>query len=180
MLPGLLFILVLALVLGPLLSYNRFVTQRELLTSAWADIDTELKRRYSLIPELIDTVTSVAPGAAETLRAMSDAREAGLAAPTGPVGQGAAQAAVQDGLRRVFSLVDRHPELSANQRFLDLRHELTSIENRIEGSRGFYNANAQELNRRIRAFPSGFIARQFGFAEAEPFEPAGGLVPPSS
>jgi len=163
--------IIVLLGLGLALSYNRFVSQRNLIRNAFANIDTELKRRYDLIPNLVETVKGYAAHEREVFEEVARARSA-AAATSGqsPATQAAAEGPFVAALGRLFAVAENYPELKANQNFLALQAELSNTEDRIQSSRRFYNANVQSYNRRVQAFPSVFVARMFGFKEEEFFE----------
>src|SRR5437868_716929 len=163
-------ILVLILLWG-VLSYNRFVSQRNLIRNAFANIDTELRRRYDLIPNLVETVKGYAAHEREVFEDVARTRSA-AAATTGqsPAAQAAAEGPFVAALGRLFAVAENYPELKANQNFLALQGELSNTEDRIQAARRFYNANVQNYNRRVQSFPSAFVARSFGFREEEFFE----------
>ncbi|MDQ1401862.1 MAG: LemA protein [Actinomycetota bacterium] len=167
---GIGFILVMLVLLMPVLSYNRFVTQRQLIQSAWASIDADLQRRYDLIPNLVETVKGYAGHERATLQAVADTRARAMAATGNPAQRAVAEAPLQGALGRLLAVAEAYPDLKADRSFLELQHELTSTEDRIQASRRFYNGRVQELNRRVQAFPSSLIAHQFGFKAAEFFE----------
>jgi LemA protein len=152
-------------------SYNRFVSQRQLIRNAFANIDTELKRRYDLIPNLVEMVKGYAAHEREVFEEVTRAR-ASAAATSGqsPATQAAAEGPLVAALGRLFAVAENYPDLKANQNFLALQAELSNTEDRIQASRRFYNANVQGYNRRVNAFPSTFVARSFGFKEEEFFE----------
>jgi LemA protein len=157
--------------LGLAVSYNRFVSQRNLIKNAFANIDTELRRRYDLIPNLVETVKGYAAHEREVFEDVARTRAA-AAATSGqsPAAQAAAEGPFVQALGRLFAVAENYPELKANQNFLALQAELSNTEDRIQAARRFYNANVQSYNRRVQAFPSVFVARAFGFKEEEFFE----------
>jgi LemA protein len=163
--------LVVLVGLGLVVSYNRFVSQRNLVRSSFADIDTELKRRYDLIPNLVETVKGYASHEREVFEEVARTRSAAQAT-TGqsPATQAAAEGPFVAALGRLFAVAENYPDLKANQNFLELQRELANTEDRIQASRRFYNANVQDYNRRVQSFPSVLIARSFGFKEEEFFE----------
>jgi LemA protein len=163
-------VLVILVALGAVLSYNRFVSQRNLIRSSWANIDTELKRRYDLIPNLVETVKGYAGHERATLEAVTQARAAAAASSGTPASQAAAEGPLVGALRQLFAVSERYPDLKANQNFLELQHELETTEDRLQAARRFYNANVQDYNRRVQSFPSSILARQFGFREEQFFE----------
>ena len=162
---------VLALVaIAVIVSYNRFVSQRNLIRNAWANIDTELRRRYDLIPNLVETVRGYAAHEREVFEEVTRARAAAQSATGSPAEQAAAETPLIQALGRLFAVAENYPQLRANENFLELQRELTNTEDRIQTSRRFYNNNVQDYNRRVQAFPSLVIAKMFGFKEEEFFE----------
>src|SRR5712691_2087145 len=153
------------------LSYNRFVTQRTLIKNAFANIDTELRRRYDLIPNLVETVKGYAAHEREVFEEVARTRSA-AAATSGqsPATQATAEGPFVQALGRLFAVAENYPDLKANQNFLALQAELSNTEDRIQTSRRFYNANVQTYNRRVQAFPSNFVANMFKFQVEEFFE----------
>ncbi len=162
---------VVLLLLGAVLSYNRFVSQRNLIRNAFANIDTELRRRYDLIPNLVETVKGYAAHEREVFEEVARTRAA-AAATSGqsPAAQAQAEGPFVQALGRLFAVAENYPELKANQNFLALQGELTNTEDRIQTSRRFYNNNVQDYNRRVQSFPSNAIASMFHFKEEEFFE----------
>jgi len=152
------------------LSYNRFVSQRQLVRNAWANIDTELRRRYDLIPNLVETVKGYAAHEREVFEDVARTRSAAAGATGSPAQQAAAEGPFVAALGRLFAVAENYPELKANQNFLALQAELSNTEDRIQAARRFYNANVQDYNRRVQSFPSSVIAGMFGFKEEEFFE----------
>ena len=161
---------IVLLALAGVVSYNRFISQRNLIQNAWANIDTELRRRYDLIPNLVETVRAYAGHEREVLENVTRAR-AGAAGATGsPAEQAAAEGPLVAALRQLFAVAENYPQLRANENFLAQQGELTNTEDRIQASRRFYNANVQDYNRRVQSFPSNVVANVFNFVEAEFFE----------
>jgi LemA protein len=162
---------VLALVVvGAIVSYNRFVSQKNLIRDAWANIDTELRRRYDLIPNLVETVRGYQIHEKEVLENVTRARADATASTGSPAEQAAAEGPLVAALRQLFAVSENYPDLKANQNFLALQAELTNTEDRIQTSRRFYNANVRDYNRRVQSFPSNLIASMFKFREEEFFE----------
>jgi LemA protein len=162
-------LLVLGVVFG-IVSYNRFISQRQLIKDSWANIDTELRRRYDLIPNLVETVRGYAAHERAVFENVTRARAAAAAATGSPAEQAAAEGPFVAALRQLFAVVENYPDLKANQNFLALQGELTNTEDRLQTARRFYNANVRDYNQRVQQFPSVFIARMFGFKEEEYFE----------
>src|SRR5436189_3761530 len=144
---GVIVLLALALVV----SRNRFVSQRQLIRSSWANIDTELKRRYDLIPNLVETVKGYAAHEREVFEEVARTRSA-AAATSGqsPAAQAAAEGPFVQALGRLFAVAENYPELKANQNFLALQSELSNTEDRIQAARRFYNAHVNGYNRPVQ------------------------------
>ena len=162
-------IIVLIAIVG-IVSYNRFVSQKNLIRDAWANIDTELRRRYDLIPNLVETVKGYASHEREVLENVTRARATAAAATGSPAEQAAAEGPFVAALRQLFAVVENYPDLKANQNFLALQSELTNTEDRLQTARRFYNANVRDYNQRVKQVPSNIIANMFGFQEEEFFE----------
>jgi LemA protein len=156
--------------LAGVLSYNRFVWQRNLIHSSWSNIDTELRRRYDLIPNLVETVKGYAAHERDVLEAVTRARTNAVDAHGEAGEQAAAEGPLVAALRQLFAVAEGYPDLKANQSFLDLQHELVDTEDRLQAARRFYNLNVQGYNRRIQSFPSSLIAGMFHFETADYFE----------
>ena len=159
---------IVVIALGFVASYNRFVSQRNAVQNAWADVDTELKRRYDLVPNLVSTVQGYAAHERGVFEEVARARSVAQSA------QGAAAASAAEGpfvaaLGRLMAVAENYPELKANQNFLQLQATLSDTEDRIQASRRFYNANVQQFNTRIQAFPSNVVAGLFHFTAADFF-----------
>jgi LemA protein len=162
-------VLVLLAIVG-IVSYNRFVSQKQLIRDSWANIDTELRRRYDLIPNLVETVRGYASHERAVFENVTRARAAAASATGSPAEQAAAEGPFVAALRQLFAVVENYPDLKANQNFLALQQELSNTEDRLQTSRRFYNANVRNYNERVQQFPSVVIARMFGFAPEEFFE----------
>lgn len=152
------------------LSYNRFVSQKNLIRNSFANIDTELRRRYDLIPNLVETVKGYASHEREVFEEVARTRSAAASATGSPAQQAAAEGPFVAALRQLFAVAENYPQLKANENFLSLQSELANTEDRIQSARRFYNANVQDYNRRVQSFPSNVIAGMFGFKEEEFFE----------
>jgi LemA protein len=161
------------------LSYNRFALQREMVENSWSTVDTELRRRYDLIPNLVATVKGYAAHERETLQAVIEARSQAVAATGAPEEQAPAENVLVDGLKHLFAVAEAYPELRADQHFLELQKELATTENRIQAARRIFNGNVRDLNRRVEQVPSNLVARLGGFTRAEYFQidEAAGEVP---
>ncbi|HEX6207915.1 MAG TPA: LemA family protein [Actinomycetota bacterium] len=162
--------IVALLVIGGIVSYNRFVQQRQAIKDAFANIDTELRRRYDLIPNLVETVRGYQIHEKEVLEEVTRARSAATAATGSPAEQAAAEGPLVAALRQLFAVVENYPQLRANENFLALQQELAVTEDRLQTARRFYNANVRDYNQRVQGFPSNIIASWFNFEEEEFFE----------
>jgi LemA protein len=160
---------VVALALWLVFMYNRFVTLVNRAKEAWADIDVQLKRRYDLIPNLINTVKGYAAHESATLEKITAARTAAMSANT--LGEkNKAENELTGALRGLMVQVEAYPDLKANQNFLQLQNELSDTENKIQAARRFYNGNVRDLNTGIESFPGNVIASWFKFEKMEFFE----------
>ena len=166
-----LFIGGLILVVGGwlIITYNGLVGLRNAVKNAWSQIDVQLKRRYDLIPNLVETVKGYAKHERETLENVVKARQAGIDAKT-VKDQAQAENMITGALRQLFALSEAYPDLKANQNFLALQEELSSTENKIAFSRQYYNDSVQTFNTRQQQFPANLIAGMFGFTPADFFE----------
>jgi len=152
-------------------TYNGLVRLRNQVKNSWAQIDVQLKRRHDLIPNLVKTVRGYMKHERETLEAVTKARNlAQKAMGSGAGAQSKAESELSSALARLLVVVERYPDLKANQNFLALQEELTSTENKISFSRQFYNDSVLRLNNRTQMFPSNMIASMTGFRAAEFFE----------
>jgi LemA protein len=161
--------LVLIYIIG---TYNALVRLRQHVRESWSDIDTELKRRYDLIPNLVETVKGYAVHERETLDAVIEARARAVASTGAPDSQARDEGVLVSTLRQLFAVVEAYPQLKANQNFLHLQEELVITEDRIQATRRFYNGNVRDLNTRVAVFPSNLIASMFSIGAEEFFEVA--------
>jgi LemA protein len=150
--------------------YNGLVRLRNTCDESWSDIDTELRRRHDLIPNLVETVRGYAAHERETLERVVEARARASERHESPTSLAADENALVDALRRLLVLVERYPDLKANAHFLELQAELAHTEDRIQRARRFYNANVRDYNNRCEVFPSNLVASAFGFRTREFFE----------
>jgi LemA protein len=160
--------LIVVVVVGGIASYNRFVSQRNLIKDAWANIDTELRRRYDLIPNLVSTVQGYATHEREVFENVTKARAQATAATGSPAAQAAAEGPFVAALRQLLAVAENYPQLKANENFLALQAELSNTEDRLQTARRFYNGNVRDYNRRVQSFPSMIVAN-FGHFELEEF-----------
>ncbi|HEY8060913.1 MAG TPA: LemA family protein [Acidimicrobiales bacterium] len=151
-------------------SYNRFALQREMVENSWSTVDTELRRRYDLIPNLVATVKGYAAHERETLETVIRARSQAVAATGAPEDQAPAENLLVDGLKQLFAVAEAYPDLKADTHFLELQKELAATENRIQAARRIFNGNVRDLNRRVQQVPSNLVAKLGGFHRAEYFQ----------
>ncbi len=164
-------IIVILIIVVFIATYNKLVRLRNQVKNAWAQIDVQLKRRYDLIPNLIETVKGYMKHERETLEAITKARNlAQQAASSGPGARAKAETELSSALGRLLAVVENYPDLKANQNFLALQEELTSTENKISFSRQYYNDSVLSYNNRTQMFPSNIIASMTGFKASEFFE----------
>jgi LemA protein len=158
-----------AIVLYVVVAFNGFVSLRNRAKEAWSDIEVQMKRRYDLIPNLIETVKGYAAHESQTLASVTEARTKAMGAQT--VGEHAqAENMLTGALKSLFAVSEAYPDLKANTNFLELQRELSDTENKVMASRRFYNSNVQAMNTAIEQFPGNLIAGMFSFKAMELFE----------
>ncbi len=168
--PALIIIGILVLiVLWVLGIYNGLVKLRNRVDNAWAQIEVQLKRRYDLIPNLVETVKGYAAHEKETLERVIQARSAGVSAQT-PADQAQAENFLTGALRQLFALAERYPDLKANENFLQLQGQLEDTENKVSVSRQIYNDTVLRYNNAVQTVPSNLVAGAFGFTVRPYFE----------
>ncbi|MBC7074369.1 LemA family protein [Candidatus Parcubacteria bacterium] len=160
------------LVLWLILTYNRLVTLRNRAKEAWSDINVQLKRRYDLIPNLVETVKGYASHEKELLEKVTDARSKAVIAQSSgdPRKMAEAENYLASTLKTLFAVAENYPNLKASTNFLELQKELVDTEDKIMAARRFYNANVRDLNTSIETFPTNVVAGIFGFKKMEFFE----------
>lgn len=164
-----LLIVLAAIVLWVVFAYNSFIRLINRAKEAWADIDVQLKRRYDLIPNLVNTVKAYATHEREAFENVTKARSAAMGA--GNLAEKSqAENVLSGALKSLFAVAEAYPDLKANQNFLELQRELSDTENKIQAARRFYNTNVRDLNTKIEVFPNNFIANMFRFSKMEFFE----------
>ena len=150
--------------------YNGLVSIRNQCDEAWSNIDTELKRRYDLIPNLVNTVKGYASHERELLEELVAAREQAAGSAGSPAAQAADEAVLQGVLSKLMVRLENYPDLKASANFVELQKELANTENRIQASLRFYNGNIRENNNKVQQFPSNMVAGAFSFGLREFFE----------
>jgi LemA protein len=158
-----------AIVLWVIFVYNRLVTLKNRLKEAWADIEVQLKRRYDLIPNLVETVKGYAGHESSVFEKVTEARTRAMGAKTLKE-KGEAENALSGTLKTLFAVSENYPQLRASENFQKFQDELTDTEDKIQAARRFYNANTRDFNTQIETFPSNFVASIFNFKSAEFFE----------
>jgi LemA protein len=161
--------IVVVVALALVFSYNQFISQRTAVQNSWANVDTELKRRYDLVPNLVSTVQGYAAHERGVFEEVARTRSAAQAA-QGPAAASAAEGPFVAALGRLIAVAENYPQLKANENFLQLQSTLADTEDRIQSSRSSYNATVQQFNRRVQAFPSNVVANLFHFQLAAFFE----------
>ncbi|HJS26447.1 MAG TPA: LemA family protein [Actinomycetota bacterium] len=161
--------LVALLIIGGILVYNRLVALRNRVDNGWAQIDVQLRRRYDLIPNLVETVQGYATHERELFEHVTEARTRAIDANAVPA-QAQAENQITHGLRQLLAVAENYPDLKANENFLALQEELTGTESKIAYARQFYNDQVMRLNTLIGSFPSNLVARAFRFGNREFFD----------
>jgi LemA protein len=151
--------------------YNGLVVLKNRAKEAWADIDVQLKRRYDLIPNLVETVKGYATHEKELFEKVTQARANAMSA-QGVKNKAGAENMLSDTLKSLFAVSENYPDLKASQNFLELQRELTDTEDKIQAARRFYNTNVRDLNIKIESFPANLIAGSLGFKQMELFQTA--------
>jgi LemA protein len=175
-------ILIAAIVLGLfvlwlILMYNSLIAARNRTDEAWADIDVQLKRRYDLIPNLVESVKGYIKQEKEVLENITKARANAIAAgATGPAQQAQNENMISQALRSIFAVAENYPDLKSSANFQQLSNEIADTENKIQAARRFYNANVRDFNTKQQVFPTNIFARSLGFNARELFELEEGSV----
>lgn len=149
--------------------YNSLIALRIRVDEAWSDIDVQLKRRYDLIPNLVETVKGYAKHEKSAFENVTKARSAAMGAKD-PESKGEAEATLAGALKSVFAVAEAYPELKANENFKALQDELSDTENKVQASRRFYNGNVRDFNTKLQVFPTNIFAGMLGFTAREFFE----------
>ncbi len=150
--------------------YNGLVKTRQMVRESWSGIDTELKRRYDLIPNLMEVVKGYATHEKELFSTVAEARAQALASDGDTRSQARDERALVSGVRQLLAVAEGYPELKASDNFLDLQNELANTEDRIQAARRFFNANVRDLNTSVESFPSNIIAAMLNFEKEDFFE----------
>ena len=152
--------------------YNKLITLKNRTDEAWSDIDVQLKRRYDLIPNLVETVKGYAAHEQGTLQKVIEARNAAMGSTGSLEAKAQAENALSSTLKSIFALAESYPDLKANQNFAKLQDELSDTENKIQAARRFYNGNVRDFNIQVEVFPNNLINNMLKFKKYEFFEAA--------
>jgi len=164
-----LIIVIVVLVIWVIAIYNGLIRLKNRVDEAWSDIDVQLKRRYDLIPNLINTVKGYAAHEKEVFEKVTEARTKAMGAGSGE-NKAEAENMLSGALKSLFAVAEAYPDLKANQNFLELQRELTDTEDKIQASRRFYNGNVRDFNTKIEVFPNNVFAGILNFTKREFFE----------
>jgi len=151
-------------------NFNRFVRVRQHIRESWSDVEVELKRRYELVPNLVETVRGYAAHERAVLERVIELRNRAIANHGTAGEQSVDETALQFGVKQLFAVVEGYPQLKADAHFLALQEELANCEDRIAAARRFFNANVRDMNQLCESFPSSLVAGMFGFERATYFE----------
>lgn len=162
-------VIIVALIIWFIFAYNRFVRLITRTKEAWSDIEVQMKRRYDLIPNLVNTVKGYATHESTAFENVTKARAMAIGAGTLAEKAGA-ENMLSNALKSLFAVAEAYPDLKANQNFLELQKELSDTENKIQAARRFYNTNIRDLNIATDIFPSNIVARVFNFTKMEFFD----------
>jgi len=162
-------IIVAVIVLWIILNYNRLIILRNRTKEAWSDIDVQLKRRYDLIPNLVETVKGYASHERGVFEKVTEARTRAMGARSMKE-RGEAENMLSSTLKSLFAVAENYPDLKASTNFLELQRELRDTEDKIQAARRFYNTNVRDLDTKIESFPANIVASIFGFKQIEFFE----------
>jgi LemA protein len=166
----LIIVIILAILVGTVISvYNKLVRLRNTVRSSWSDIDVQMKKRFDLVPNLIETVKGYAAHEKSVFEKVTQARSTAMQA-TSPAEMAKAENMLRDTLKSLFAVAEAYPDLKANANFLQLQSQLQDLENSIESARRYYNAVVRDFNTLIESFPSNLIASQFRFKQEEFFQ----------
>lgn len=152
-----------------IVTYNTLIIRRNRVDEAWSDIDVQLKRRYDLIPNLVETVKAFAKHESKVFKEVTEARASAMQAKT-PKEHAKAENMLTDALKSVFAVAESYPDLKSSQNFLQLQDELSDAENKIQAARRFYNGNVRDFNTKIQVFPTNLVAGTLRFNKREFFE----------
>jgi LemA protein len=159
-----------AVVLWIIAVYNGLIKSKNRVQEGWSDIDVQLKRRYNLIPNLVETVKGYAKHEDKVLTAVTEARNKAMGQTGSPNERAGAENMLSSTLKSLFAVSESYPDLKANENFAKLQDELTDTENKIQSSRRFYNGMVRDFNTKLQVFPTNMIGKRLGFKDADFFE----------
>ena len=162
-------IIIAVVVIAVIAMYNKLVRLRNTVKSSWSDIDVQCKKRFDLVPNLVETVKGYASHERTVFEKVTEARSMAMKA-TNPAEMAKAENMIRDTLKSLFAVAEAYPELKANANFLQLQSQLQDLETNIESARRYYNAVVRDYNILIESFPSNLIASQFGFKQEQLFQ----------
>jgi len=162
-------IILVVLVVIAIVIYNSLIRSRVRVDEAWSDINVQLKRRYDLIPNLMNTVKGYATHEAKVFEEVTAARSAAMGA-TGIADKAKAENMLTDTLKSLFAVAEAYPQLRANENFKALQDELVDTEDKVQAARRFYNANVRDYNMKLQVFPTNLFAGALGFTNRDFFE----------
>lgn len=168
MITEIILVVIFLILLYIIVMYNGLITLKNRVKEAWSDIDVQLKRRYDLIPNLVETVKGYAAHEKETFDRVIEARSKAMSA-QGVKEKGDAENMLSGTLKSLFALTENYPDLKASVNFLELQKELTDTEDKIQAARRFYNGNVMDFNTKLEVFPTNVISGMFGFKASEFF-----------
>jgi LemA protein len=163
-------LVLLPIVIWCVAAYNRLVNLRNMISESWSNVDAELRRRYDLIPNLVNTVKAYAAHERTVLEAVTEARGRAMDAVGGTQEHAQEENQLVQALRSLLAVAEAYPNLKADQNFLQLQHELVNTEDRIQAARRFFNGNVRDYNNLVQTFPSSIVAGMFGFRRRQFFE----------
>jgi LemA protein len=158
------------LLVATVVSHNRFVSQQQLIDNAWSNVDTELRRRYDLVPNLVRTVEGYATHEREVLRSVVEARNEAVRRDGDVEDQAGPERTLVRSLRSLLAVAEAYPDLKADAHFLELQQELAITEDRIQAARRLFNGNVRDYNQRVQSVPSNLVAAAWGFRRHDYFE----------
>ncbi len=150
--------------------YNSLVKIRQMVRESWSGIDTELKRRYDLVPNLVEVVKGYAAHEKELFSAVTKARSRAVASTGDTSSQARDERVLVTNVRQLLAVAESYPDLKASKHYLDLQEELSNTEDRIQAARRFFNANVRDMNTQVESFPTNLLASAFGFQKEDFFE----------
>lgn len=168
-------IVIVFVILWLIFSYNRLITLKNRAQEAWSDIDVQLKRRYDLIPNLVETVKGYASHEREIFEKVAEARARAMGAKTIKE-HSEAENFLSQTLKTLFAVAENYPQLRASENFLELQREIRDTEDKIQAARRFYNTNVRDLNTKIESFPVNIVAQTFDFKKMDFFEIEEGIA----